>query len=154
MAKIDKAQASALKRLMQTDAWDVAFLAIDPERAREITFTAPYVVINGNYVVRKDSPLTSVAQVDSDGVRISVSTRSAYDLFLSRALKHAQLVRGGTTPQAIALFVSDQYEAVAGVQQAMQQFVASDPTMRMIAEPFMLPGHRIEMELAFERSTP
>jgi len=129
--------AGKVSAAVKSDAWDVAFLARDPERAREITFTAPYVVIGGNYVVRKDSPLTNVAQVDSDGVRIAVSTQSAYDLFLSRTLKHAQLVRGGTTPQAIALFLSARYEAVAGVKQAMQQFAAGDPTVRMIPESFM-----------------
>ncbi len=129
--------AGKVSAAVKSDVWDVAFLARDPERAREITFTAAYVVIDGNYVVRKDSPLTNVAHVDSDGVRIAVSTQSAYDLFLSRTLKHAELIRGGTTPQAIALFLSARYEAVAGVRQAMQQFVAGDPTMRMIPEPFM-----------------
>src|SRR5450432_1577948 len=127
-----KVSAAAAK-----DMWDVAFLARDPERAREISFTAAYVVIDGNYVVRKDSPLTSVAQVDSDGVRIAVSTQSAYDLFLTRTIKRAQLFRGGTTPQAIALFLSARYEVVAGVKKAMQQLVASEPTVRMIPEPFM-----------------
>jgi polar amino acid transport system substrate-binding protein len=129
--------AGKVSAAVKSNAWDVAFLARDPERAREIAFTAAYVVIDGNYVVRKDSPITSVAQVDSDGVRIAVSTQSAYDLFLTRTLKHAQLFRGGTTPQAIALFLSAKYDVVAGVRQAMQQFVASDPTVRMIPEPFM-----------------
>jgi len=129
--------AGKVSAAVKDDAWDVAFLARDPERAREISFTAAYVVIDGNYVVRKDSPLTRVAQVDSDGVRIAVSTQSAYDLFLTRTIKRAQLFRGGTTPQAIALFLSARYEVVAGVKQAMQQLVASEPTVRMIPEPFM-----------------
>jgi len=129
--------AGKVTAAVKADAWDVAFLARDPERAREITFTAAYVVIGGNFVVRRNSPLTTIAQVDSDGVRIAVSGRSAYDLFLSRTLKHAKLFPAGNTPEAIALFLKADYEVVAGVAQAMQQFVASDPSVRMIPEPFM-----------------
>ena len=119
------------------DVWDVAFLARDPERARSITFTAAYVVIDGNYVVPRDSSITTVEQVDRDGVRVAVSARSAYDLFLARTLKHARLVRGGSTLEAIALFRSDRLEVIAGVKQALDQLVAHDAGLRMIAEPFM-----------------
>ena len=114
------------------NVWDVAFLARDPERAKDISFTAAYVVIEGNYVVRDDSPMTTLAQVDQDGVRVIVSTRSAYDLFLSRNLKHAKLVHGGSTPEAVALFNSGHYEVVAGVKQALQQVIANDKGLRMI----------------------
>jgi polar amino acid transport system substrate-binding protein len=117
--------------------WDVAFLARDPERARSITFTAAYVVIDGNFVVPRDSSITTIEQVDRDGVRVAVSARSAYDLFLTRSLKHAQLVRGGSTLEAIALFRSDRLEVIAGVKQALDQVVANDTGLRMIAEPFM-----------------
>jgi len=129
--------AGKVTAAVRSDAWDVAFLARDPERAREISFTAPYVVIDGNYVVPKDSPVTTVAQIDGDGVQIVVSTGSAYDLYLSRTLKHAKLVRGGSTPEAIALFQSQRYAVVAGVRQAMQQLIAVDTGTRMIPEPFM-----------------
>jgi polar amino acid transport system substrate-binding protein len=117
--------------------WDVAFLARDPERARSITFTAAYVVIDGSYVVPRESSITTREQVDRDGVRVAVSARSAYDLFLARALEHAQLVRGGSTLEAIALFRSDRLEVIAGVKQALEQLVANDTGLRMIAEPFM-----------------
>jgi polar amino acid transport system substrate-binding protein len=129
--------AGKVTAAVRNDVWDVAFLARDPERAREISFTAPYVVIDGNYAVRKESPLRTAADADAEGVRIVVSTGSAYDLYLSRSLKHAKLVRGGTTPEAIKLFQSGDYEVVAGVRQAIQQFVAADAKARMIAEPFM-----------------
>jgi polar amino acid transport system substrate-binding protein len=119
------------------DIWDVAFLARDPERARDISFTAAYVVINGNFVVRKDSPLSTPDQVDRDGVRVAVSGQSIYDLLLTRTLKHAEIVRAGSPPEAAALFQSERLEACAGVQAAMQQLVSSDPTLRMIPEPFM-----------------
>src|SRR2546423_8448447 len=65
---------------VKTGAWDVAFLAIDPERAGEIAFTAPYVVIEGTYAVPADSPLRAIEDVDRDGVRIAVGAKSAYDL--------------------------------------------------------------------------
>jgi polar amino acid transport system substrate-binding protein len=117
--------------------WDVAFLARDPERARSITFTAAYVVIDGNYVVPRDSSITMVEQVDRDGVRVAVSTRSAYDLFLTRTLKHAQLIHGGSTSETVALFRSDRLEVIAGVKQALDQVVANDTGLRMIAQPFM-----------------
>jgi len=127
-----KVSAAAAKEM-----WDVAFLARDPERARDISFTAAYVVINGNYVVRKDSASSTPEQVDRDGVRIAVSGQSIYDLFLARTLKHAKIVRAGSPPEAAALFQSERLEVCAGVQAAMQQLVAGDPTLRMIPEPFM-----------------
>lgn len=119
------------------DIWDVAFLARDPDRARDIHFTAAYVVINGNYVVRNDSPLRTLDQVDHEDVRIAVSGQSIYDLYLARTLKHAKIVRAASPPEAAALFRSDGLEVVAGVQSAMQQLIGSDPNLRMIPEPFM-----------------
>ena len=73
---------------------DICFLAVEPARAAQIAFTAPYVLIEGVYAVRRESPLTTVAQVDSAGVRIGVKQGSGYDLFLTRTLRHATLVRG------------------------------------------------------------
>ena len=73
---------------------DLCFLAVDPARAAEVVFTAPYVVIEGVFVVPRDSDLTGVAEVDRDGVRIGVKKGSAYDLFLTRTLRHARVVRG------------------------------------------------------------
>ena len=76
-------------------------------------------------------------QVDSDGVRIAVSGKSIYDLFLTRTLKHAKILRAGSPPEAAALFQSERLEVCAGVQTAMQQLISSDPALRMIPEPFM-----------------
>ena len=119
------------------DVWDVAFLARDPERAKGITFTAAYVVIFGTYVVPHASPITTLDAVDRDGIRVAVAAGSAYDLFLTRALKHAQLVRAGSTPETIALFRSERLDVLAGVKQALDQVVALDPAVRMLPEPFM-----------------
>ncbi len=122
---------------VKTGAWDVAFLAVDPDRAAEIAFTAPYVVIEGTYAVPADSPLRAIEDVDRNGVRIAVGAKSAYDLYLTRTLKHARLVRAPTSPAAIELFQREKLEAVAGVKQPLVQLAKSDPRVRVIDGRFM-----------------
>jgi len=118
-------------------ALDIVFLAIDPVRAAAIDFTAPYVVIEGVYVVPEDSSLHSVEDVDRDGVRVAVARGSAYDLHLTRALKRATLVREASGPQALDLFVRDRLEAAAGVRQPIAAFAQAHPRMRVIPGRFM-----------------
>jgi len=122
---------------LKMGAWDIAFLAIDPERAAEIAFTAPYVVIEGTYLVPADSPLRTVEDVDRDGVRVAVGNKSAYDLYLTRTLKRAQLVRVPTSPSAIDVFLKDKLEAVAGVKQPLLQFAKTNPNVRVMDGRFM-----------------
>jgi polar amino acid transport system substrate-binding protein len=129
--------AGKVVEAVETDAWDVAFLAVDPERAGEIAFTAPYVVIEGTYAVPADSPLRAIEDVDRDGVRVAVGARSAYDLFLTRTLKRARLVRAPTSPAAVELFQRDGLEAVAGVKQPLVQLAKSNPRVRVIEGRFM-----------------
>lgn len=116
--------------------WDVAFLAVDPVRADEIAFTAPYVVIEGTYAVRDGSPLREIADFDREGLRIAVGRGSAYDLYLTRALTRATLVRTETSDAAIRLFVSDELEAVAGVKQPLVTFTRETPGYRTIPGRF------------------
>jgi polar amino acid transport system substrate-binding protein len=113
---------------------DICFLAIEPARAAEIAFTAPYVLIEGVYAVPRESPLTTVAEVDSAGVRIGVKQGSAYDLFLTRTLRHAEVVRGTEGTEA---FVTGNLEAAAGVREPMTEFVAAHPGRRLIEGRFM-----------------
>ena len=113
---------------------DICFLAIEPVRAAEVAFTAPYVLIEGVYAVPAASPLTSVAEVDSPGVRIGVKEGSAYDLFLTRTLRHATVVRGGEGTEA---FVAENLSAAAGVREPMTEFVAAHPGFRLIEGRFM-----------------
>jgi polar amino acid transport system substrate-binding protein len=117
--------------------WDVAFLAIDPERTTEIAFTAPYVLIEGTYLVRADSPLRGIDDVDRPGVRVAVGNKSAYDLYLARTLRNAQLVRAPTSQASIKLFLSDRLDAAAGVRQPLMQFAASRPDLRVLDGRFM-----------------
>jgi len=122
---------------LKSGAWDVAFLAIDPARATEIAFTAPYVVIEGTYLVPADSPLRTIADVDRDGVRVAVGNKSAYDLYLTRTLKRAQLVRVPTSPEAIDVFLKDKLEVAAGVKQPLVQFAKTHPNVRVMDGRFM-----------------
>ncbi|TPG48433.1 ABC transporter substrate-binding protein [Roseomonas nepalensis] len=119
-------------------AWDVAFLARDPVRAQGILFTAPYVVIEGTYMVRAASPLQSVEEVDRPGTRVAVGRGSAYDLFLTRALRQAELVRAPSSPEAIELFLRDRLEAAAGVTQPLVEYARTHPAVRVIPGRFMV----------------
>jgi polar amino acid transport system substrate-binding protein len=119
---------------LKENAWDVAFLAIEPVRAAEIFFTAPYVIIEGVYLVPKGSPLNTVADVDRPGVRIGVSKNSAYDLFLTRTLKAAELVRG---EDGVKLFREQKLEAAAGVKQPIAAYAQKHPEVRVMDGRFM-----------------
>src|SRR5262245_12049904 len=119
---------------VKTGAIDVMFLAIEPVRANEIAFTPPYVIIEGVYIVPKDSNLKTVADVDREGVRIGVSRNSAYDLYLTRTLKHATLVRGD---DGVGLFIKDKLDAAGGVKQPLVKFASTNPNVRVMDGRFM-----------------
>jgi polar amino acid transport system substrate-binding protein len=113
---------------------DLCFLAVDPARAEEVAFTAPYVVIEGVYVVPTDSDLTAPADVDRPGVRVGVKQGSAYDLFLTRTLRHATVVRGA---EGVDVFREQGLEAGAGIRQPMTAYAAGHPGVRVVEERFM-----------------
>lgn len=119
-------------------AWDVAFVALDPARAADIAQSPPYVTIEGAYLVRESSPIRSNAEVDRGGNRIVVGRGSAYDLFLSRNIKQAQLVRSPTSPTAVDVFVSGNYEVAAGVKQQLQADQQRFPGLRLLPGRFMV----------------
>lgn len=119
---------------LKTGTLDILFLAIEPVRANEIAFTSPYVLIEGVYLVPKESALKSVADVDRAGVRISVNKGSAYDLFLTRTLKNATLVRAD---DGIGMFKKDKLEAAGGVKQSVVAYAKTDPSVRLIDGRFM-----------------
>jgi polar amino acid transport system substrate-binding protein len=113
---------------------DICFLAIEPAREAEVAFTPPYVEIEGVYAVPADSPFVAPSDVDSPGVRIGVKQGSAYDLFLSRTLRHATLVRGD---EGVAVFREQGLEVAAGIREPVTAFVAANPDVRLIEERFM-----------------
>jgi polar amino acid transport system substrate-binding protein len=118
-------------------AWDVAFLAVDPTRAEQILFTAPYVLIEGTYLVRADSPLRRIEDVDRSGVRVAVGAGSAYDLYLTRHLKQAQLERRPTGNEAFELFLREGLEAAAGVREVVEGFAKRTSGLRVMDGRFM-----------------
>lgn len=117
---------------------DIGFLAIDPLRAEAIRFTPPYVVIEGAYLVREDSPLTANEEVDRTGHRVVVGKGSAYDLYLSRAIKHAQIERAPTSQAVVDTFVTLQADVAAGVKQQLQHDAARLPGLRLLPGRFMV----------------
>jgi polar amino acid transport system substrate-binding protein len=121
------------------NAWDIAFIAIEPARATEIEFTAPYVIIEGTYMVPKNSPLKEIADVDKPGIRIAVGRGSAYDLYLTRTIKNAQVVRAavGGGRAMIELFINDKLEAAAGVRQQLEAYATGRDDVRIMAGRFM-----------------
>jgi polar amino acid transport system substrate-binding protein len=122
---------------MQAGAIDVVFVAIEPVRAAAIDFTAPYAEIEGSYAVPAGSPIRTIADVDRNGVRISVVARSNYDLFLSRTLQHAQLVRAETTQGSADAFVAGKVGVLAGVKQRVDEAAARLPGARVLSGRFM-----------------
>ena len=117
---------------------DIGFFAIDPLRGAGIRFTAPYVLIEGSYLVRQDSMLHSNAQVDAAGQRVAVGQGSAYDLFLTRELKAAEVVRGDGAAGAVAAFESQQLDALAGIRQMLEAHAATKPGLRLLPGRFMV----------------
>jgi polar amino acid transport system substrate-binding protein len=121
-----------------SQAWDVAFVAIDPARGRDLLQTHPYLIIEGSYLVRADSPIRSNDQVDRPGVRIAVGKGSAYDLYLSRTLKHAQIVHAPSSPQVTELFMTQQLDVAAGVRQQLDADARRLPGLRVLDGRFMV----------------
>ena len=129
---------------------DICFLAVEPAREETVAFTAPYVVIEGVFVVATGSSITSPADADQPGVRIGVNEGSAYDLFLSRTLSHARLVRDS---DGVVAFTEQQLEAAAGVRQPMEAFVASHPGVRLVEPRFMEIQQAVGASRASEAAT-
>lgn len=120
----------------QDDVWDIAFLAIDPKRAESITYTAPYVLIEGTYMVLEGSPIKTIEDVDHDGVTVAVGKDTGYDLFLSRTLKKAEIVRYPLSEDAIERFDADGISTVAGVRQPLNTHASQFPGYRVLEGRF------------------
>lgn len=118
-------------------AWDIAFLGADPARATEISFTGAYVELEATYLVPAGSPLRAIADVDREGVRVSAPARAAYELFLTRSLTRARLVRAQGADAAVDLLVSGQVEALAGLRQALIAPASKLPGSRILDGQFM-----------------
>ena len=117
---------------------DIGFFAIDPLRGEGISFTAPYVLIEGSYLVPQDSAIQSNDEVDREGIRVTVGKGSAYDLFLTRELKHADIVRAPTSPTVVDVFVEQKLEVAAGVKQQLESDLVKFAGYRLLPGRFMV----------------
>src|SRR3984957_9363513 len=116
VAYVPYARPGELADAAGTGVWDIGLIGAEPQRAEKIAFTPAYVEIEATYLVPAGSPLKSIADVDKPGVRIAVSARRAYDLWLDRNIKHAELVRSDATTTATEKFVRDKLDALAGLR--------------------------------------
>jgi polar amino acid transport system substrate-binding protein len=121
----------ALADAAPNGVWDVGFIGAEPQRAQAIDFTAAYVEIEATYLVPPGSPLQAIAEVDRPGIRIAVPDRSAFELYLTRSLQHAQLVRVHGADNAFQHFVTDRLDALAGLRP------------RLVTDQDKLPGSRL-----------
>jgi len=120
------------------NVWDIGFFAIDPKRGEEVAFSAAYVVIEGGYAVPAGSPLRSADEVDRPGTRIMVSRGSAYDLYLSRHLRGAELVRAPSPASSFEMFQREGLPALAGVKPALVAWASGRPGFRILDGRFMV----------------
>jgi polar amino acid transport system substrate-binding protein len=123
---------------LSTEKVDIGFFAVDPMRADAIAFTAPYVLIEGSYLVQKNSPLQRNEEVDRAEHSIVVGKGSAYDLFLTREIKQAKLVRSPTSPTVVDMFVAEKHDVAAGVKQQLELDAKRLPDLRLLPGSFMV----------------
>lgn len=117
---------------------DIGFFAVDPRRAEHIAFTAPYVLIEGAYMVRQDAPLQANEEVDQAGRRVVVGQGSAYDLYLTRELKQATILRAPSSPAVVEVFLQQGADVAAGVKQQLEADAARLPGLRLLPGRFMV----------------
>jgi polar amino acid transport system substrate-binding protein len=121
-----------------TEQADIGFFAIDPLRGAGISFTAPYVLIEGAYLVREESPIQDNAEVDRPGVSVTVGKGSAYDLYLTRELKAAQIVRAASSQAVVDTFVAQRLDVAAGVRQQLESDAKRHAGLRLLPGRFMV----------------
>lgn len=137
---------------------DIGFFAIDPARAKDIAFSQAYLHIDACYVVRKQSDIQTVQDIDHADNRIVVGLGSAYDLYLSRHIQKAELVRAASTQEVMPVFWAKGYEVAAGLQHAMSEEAKRDPQLQILSPPFMTipqamgchPSHSDEVKAALQ----
>lgn len=137
LALLIYASAGAVFAAKDDDKWDVAFLAIDPERAKHLSFSQPYVQIEGTYLVPINAPHTRCLQLDEPGHRIATERNAAYDLHLSRSLLHAQTDKAEPPQTAFELFEAKGLDAAAGIRQELEAIAAGCVGFRVLEDCYM-----------------
>jgi polar amino acid transport system substrate-binding protein len=123
---------------LEQERADIGFFAVDPKRAQHVVFTEPYVLIAGAYMVRADSPLQANEEVDRSGHRVVVGEASAYDLYLTRELKNATIVRARDSAGVIDRFLQERADVAAGVKQQLEMDARRVPGVRLLPGRFMV----------------
>lgn len=131
-------KAAESVQALESGKADVGFFAIDPKRGEQIAFSAPYVLIEGAYLVRQNSPLLANEDVDAQSHRVVVGQGSAYDLFLSRNLKQAQIERASSSQTVVSTFLQTNADVAAGVKQQLQADSAGRADLRLLPGHFMV----------------
>ena len=135
--KVFDAAAKSVAAVTSGEA-DIGFFAIDPLRGEGVRFSAAYVQIEGAYLVKQGSPLTDNTQVDRAGTRLMVGKGSAYDLYLSRELKAATILRAPTSPAVVDAFIAESADVAAGVKQQLEADAARIGGLRLLPGRFMV----------------
>jgi polar amino acid transport system substrate-binding protein len=136
VAYVPFARPGELADAAGTGVWDIGLIAAEPARAETIAFSPAYAEIEATYLVPAGSPLKSIEEVDRPGARIAIAARSAYDLWLSRHLRHAELVRSGSLDASYEQFVADKLDALAGLRPRLLQDVEKLPGARILEGRF------------------
>ena len=136
VAYVPYARPGELADAAGSGIWDIGLIGAEPQRAEKIAFTPAYVEIEATYLVPAGSPLTTIAEVDRAGVRIAVTARSAYDLWLARNIKHAQLVRSEGGDATFKQFVDEKLDALAGLRPRLLEDAAKLAGSRILDGQF------------------
>lgn len=126
------------------DAWDIAFIARDPERAETMYFSEPYFLIDSNFVVHNDTPIKSNADVDQPNVTVGVGKGAAYDLYLTSHLRHAEIIRTDGTKTVMEMLLDKDVDVAAGIRPALEKQLTTNTDLRLLLDPFM----RVEQAIA------
>ncbi|HSU06628.1 MAG TPA: transporter substrate-binding domain-containing protein [Acetobacteraceae bacterium] len=136
IAYVPFARPGELADMAGKDVWDIGLIGAEPARAETIAFTAAYVEIEATYLVPANSPLRTIADVDRSGVRIAVTARSAYDLWLTRNIAHAELVRSESLDSAYEQFAREKLDALAGLRPRLMADVQKLAGARILEGQF------------------
>ncbi|MDB5926165.1 MAG: amino acid transporter substrate-binding protein [Betaproteobacteria bacterium] len=137
--------AGALADSVSTGVWDISVLGDEPERAKVIAFAAPLTEIEATYLVPAGSPIRSISEVDRAGIRIVSPAKSAFDLYLSRTIKNAQLVQIAGTKAAQEHFVKEKLDALAGLKPGLLEAAPALPGSRILDGNFTVVRHTVGM---------
>ncbi len=121
---------------VDSGVWDIGLIGAEPQRAEKIAFTAAYAQIEATYLVPAGSPITEIGQVDQPGIRIAVTARSAYDLWLERNIHKATLLRTDTLDSALTRFVDEKLDVLAGLRPRLITDLEKLPGARILADKF------------------